>query len=114
MIFSIQARRRVLRRIATIAAAILRPLASSHAAEGMWPLDKLPVKSLQSRYGFTPDAAWVQHAQRSALRLAGGCSGSFVSADGLVLTNHHCVRQCVQQRSTAQKTTSPTVFTPGN
>ena len=83
-------------------AIILFPLAG-RAAEGMWTLDKLPTKELQAHYGFTPDAAWVEHAQRSALRLAGGCSGSFVSPDGLVLTNHHCVRECVQQLSTAQK-----------
>jgi hypothetical protein len=94
---------RRLRRLATAAVAALLPLAGAHAAEGMWTLDKLPLKDLQARYGFTPDAAWTQHAQRSALRLAGGCSGSFVSPDGLVLTNHHCVRECVQQLSTAQK-----------
>ncbi|MDB5977047.1 MAG: family peptidase [Nevskia sp.] len=94
---------RRLRRLGLAAAAALLPLAAAHAAEGMWTLDKLPAKDLQARYGFTPDAAWVQHAQRSSLRLAGGCSGSFVSPDGLVLTNHHCVRECVQQLSTAKK-----------
>ena len=94
---------RRLRRLGLAAVAALLPLAAVHAAEGMWTLDKLPAKDLQARYGFTPDAAWVQHAQRSSLRLAGGCSGSFVSPDGLVLTNHHCVRECVQQLSTAKK-----------
>ena len=94
---------RRLRRLGLAAVAALLPLATVHAAEGMWTLDKLPAKDLQARYGFTPDAAWVQHAQRSSLRLAGGCSGSFVSPDGLVLTNHHCVRECVQQLSTAKK-----------
>ena len=92
-----------LRRLGLLVVAALLPLAGGHAAEGMWTLDKLPAKDLQARYGFTPDAAWVQHAQHSALRLAGGCSGSFVSPDGLVLTNHHCVRECVQQLSTAQR-----------
>src|SRR5882757_6172604 len=94
---------RRLRRLGLTLVAALLPLAAVHAAEGMWTLDKLPAKDLQARYGFTPDAAWVQHAQRSSLRLAGGCSGSFVSPDGLVLTNHHCVRECVQQLSTAKK-----------
>ncbi|MDE0855082.1 MAG: S46 family peptidase, partial [Nevskia sp.] len=83
---------RRLRRLGLALAIALLPPAGAYAAEGMWTLDRLPLNDLQARYGFAPDAAWVQHTQRSALRLAGGCSGSFVSADGLVLTNHHCVR----------------------
>ena len=71
------------------------------AAEGMWTLDHLPREAMQERYGFAPDAAWVQRAMQASLRLSNGCSGSFVSADGLVLTNHHCVAQCVEQLSAA-------------
>jgi len=73
------------------------------AGEGMWTPDNLPVAQLQAKYGFTPTAEWTTHAQHAALRLAGGCSGSFVSPNGLVLTNHHCVNSCVQQLSTADK-----------
>ncbi|HEY6942307.1 S46 family peptidase [Dokdonella sp.] len=73
------------------------------AGEGMWTPDNLPLAQLKSKYGFTPTAAWTAHAQRAALRLAGGCSGSFVSPNGLVLTNHHCVNSCVQQLSDADK-----------
>ena len=71
------------------------------ASEGMWTLDNLPRKDLQQRYGFSPDAAWTRQAMQASVRLAGGCSGSFVSTDGLVLTNHHCVVSCVQDLSTA-------------
>jgi len=87
------------------AALLLTLLATSatFAGEGMWTPDNLPKAQLQAKYGFTPDAAWAEHVQKAALRLAGGCSGSFVSPDGLVLTNHHCVNSCVQQLSTAQK-----------
>jgi hypothetical protein len=92
-----------LRRLLITLTAALLPAASAYAAEGMWTLDRLPLKAMQAQYGFTPDQAWTDHAQRSSLRLAGGCSGSFVSPDGLVMTNHHCVRECVQQLSTAQK-----------
>jgi hypothetical protein len=92
-----------LSRIGLLTAAFILPTVSAYAAEGMWTLDKLPLKAMQQQYGFTPDAAWTQHAQHAALRLAGGCSGSFVSPDGLVMTNHHCVRECVQQLSTATK-----------
>ncbi|MDR3416378.1 MAG: S46 family peptidase [Nevskia sp.] len=95
-------RRRRSRAGLAVVTALLAPLAAS-AAEGMWTLDRLPLKHLQAEYGFAPDAAWVQHAQRSAVRIAGGCSGSFVTPQGLVMTNHHCVRECVQQISTAKK-----------
>ena len=73
------------------------------AAEGMWTLDNLPKAAMKQRYGFEPDAAWVDKVMKASVRLAGGCSGSFVSKDGLVLTNHHCVVGCVQQLSTAKK-----------
>ena len=76
---------------------------SAHAAEGMWTLDNLPRAALQSQYGFAPDQAWVDHAMQSSVRLAGGCSGSFVSPDGLVLTNAHCVVGCVQGLSSPQR-----------
>ncbi|WP_331345277.1 S46 family peptidase [Cellvibrio sp. UBA7661] len=69
------------------------------AAEGMWTLDNLPHADLEQRYGFKPSAAWIDKSMRSAVRLAGGCSGSFVSANGLVLTNHHCVINCVEDLS---------------
>jgi hypothetical protein len=87
----------------TVIVISLCTIGSALAAEGMWTPDHLPMKELQARYGFAPDAKWVEHVQRSALRLAGGCSGSFVSPDGLVLSNHHCARECVQQLSTAKK-----------
>lgn len=74
----------------------------AHADEGMWTPDNLPVSRVQARFGFTPDAKWAEHVQKAALRLAGGCSGSFVSPDGLVLTNHHCINACVQQLSTKE------------
>lgn len=74
---------------------------ASQAEEGMWTLDNLPLAALDADYGFTPDADWLAHAQRSVVRLAGGCSGSFVSPEGLVLTNYHCVMGCVQQLSSA-------------
>lgn len=82
-------------------AATLLPL-SALATEGMWTLDQLPTKAMQKEIGFAPDAAWVAKVMQSSARLGNGCSGSFVSKDGLVLTNHHCIRDCVQQLSTAK------------
>src|SRR6266567_1274895 len=73
------------------------------AAEGMWTLDNLPASRLQGEYNFTPSRNWVDHVMRASARIAGGCSASFVSKDGLVMTNHHCASACVSQLSTARK-----------
>src|SRR5688572_13636306 len=73
------------------------------AAEGMWTLDNLPHETLAKTYGFKPTPAWLDKSMRSAVRLAGGCSGSFVSAQGLVLTNHHCVIGCVEDLSSEKQ-----------
>ena len=61
----------------------------------MWTLDNLPVARMRSVYGFTPSSAWIDHVMHASLRIAGGCSASFVSPDGLVMTNHHCVAGCL-------------------
>ncbi len=81
---------------------LLAASATLHAAEGMWTLDNLPTEKLAKTHGFAPDQPWLDHAMRSAARLAGGCSGSFVSEDGLVLTNHHCVAGCVANLSSPE------------
>lgn len=60
----------------------------------MWTFDALPAAYLEERYGVVVDEAWAERARASALRLA-GCSASIVSPHGLVLTNHHCVRDVV-------------------
>ena len=72
------------------------------AAEGMWTLDNLPKAQLEAQYGFVPTEKWVDKVMRASVRLAQGCSGSFVSASGLVMTNHHCALRCIEQLSSAQ------------
>jgi peptidase S46-like protein len=81
---------------ALLAFRALTVAAPALAAEGMWPLTNLPAAQLQQRFGFTPSAQWTEHVQLASVRLAGGCSGSFVSSEGLVLTNHHCVVECLE------------------
>ena len=76
--------------------------ASAWADEGMWTLDAFPRDKVEREYGFRPDDRWLEHVRLSSARLAGGCSGSFVSSSGLVLTNHHCAHQCIEQLSTAR------------
>jgi hypothetical protein len=75
----------------------------AQASEGMWTLDNLPLKKMQAEYGFSPGPEWSKHVMQSALRIAGGCSASFISKNGLVMTNHHCASECVEQLSTAKK-----------
>jgi len=76
---------------------------AARADEGMWTLDNFPSAKVRQKYGFAPDAQWLRETQLSSVRLAGGCSGSFVSPDGLVMTNHHCAHSCIEQLSTQEK-----------
>ncbi|HVP61579.1 MAG TPA: S46 family peptidase [Myxococcaceae bacterium] len=73
------------------------------AEEGMWTFDNFPSARVQNTYGFSPGQAWLDHVRLSSVRLALGCSGSFVSPNGLVMTNHHCARRCIQDLSTPQQ-----------
>src|SRR5688572_23288095 len=69
------------------------------ADEGMWTFDNVPQTAIQQRYDVTLDKPWLDKLQRSITRFESGCTGSFVSPDGLVLTNHHCAMQCLTELS---------------
>ena len=75
---------------------------AARADEGMWTFDNFPSDKVKQAYGFAPDATWLKHVQLSSLRLAQGCSASFVSGQGLVMTNHHCARDCTDGLSDAK------------
>jgi len=69
----------------------------------MWTFDNPPTKLLQQQYGFTPTQQWLDHIRLSSVRLNDGGSGSFVSPNGLLLTNHHVARGQLQKASTAKR-----------
>ena len=81
---------------ALLVTAVLR------ADEGMWTFDRPPSQAIQQRYGFTVTKDWLDHLRLSSVRFPEG-SGSFVSPNGLVLTNHHVALEQLQKISTPQK-----------
>jgi hypothetical protein len=85
--------------IAAVATLAARPASD----EGMWTFDNLPLKVLEEKYGFKPTAQWLDHLRLSSVRFNDGGSGSFVSADGLVLSNHHVAAGQLQKLSSAKR-----------
>ncbi len=63
----------------------------------MWTFDYLPKDYFKQEYNFAPSDAWFDNVRKSALRFATYCSASFVSGDGLIMTNHHCARESVTE-----------------
>jgi len=73
------------------------------AEEGMWTYDNLPLQQMKERYGFEPTQEWLDHLRLSSIRIGDGGSGSFISPNGLILTNHHVARGQLQKVSTPEK-----------
>jgi hypothetical protein len=86
--------------ILLLAALIAFPLL---ADEGMWLFNRPPRQALKQKYNFEPTQAWLDHLQKSSIRFNSGGSGSFLSKDGLALTNHHVGLDCLQKISTEKK-----------
>jgi hypothetical protein len=91
-----------LRRSVALAMTLSASLAAASADEGMWLYNAPPRQLLQERHGFDPTPAWLEHVQKSSIRFNSGGSGSFVSADGLLISNHHVGSDDLQKLSDAQ------------
>jgi len=72
------------------------------ADEGMWTFDNFPAIAVRQHYGADITPAWLDHVRLSTIRLT-NCTASFVSPEGLMLTNHHCVESCLAELSTKDK-----------
>jgi hypothetical protein len=79
--------------------ASMGPVMTVDADEGMWLLNNPPRELLQRKYHFTLDDAWLERVQKASVRFNNGGSGGFVSADGLVVTNHHIGADSIQKVS---------------
>lgn len=76
---------------------------SARADEGMWPFNNVPRAEIKRKYGFEITDAWLHKVQLASVRFNNGGSGSFVSGDGLVLTNYHIVEDIINEVSTPEK-----------
>lgn len=88
---------------AALLTLVLAAGTTARADEGMWTFDNFPSARVKQLYGFGPDQAWLDRVRKASVRLDEGCSGSVVSKDGLVLTNHHCVADCESDLSSPGK-----------
>jgi len=82
---------------------LLMNITPLHGDEGMWLFNAPPLKQLKEKYQFEPTPQWLDHLQKSSVRFNSGGSGSFVSPNGLVMTNHHVGAHDLQKLSDLRK-----------
>jgi hypothetical protein len=75
----------------------------NYSDEGMWLFNDPPRKLLKEKYNFDPSPQWLEHIQKSSVRFNSGGSGSFISTEGLVLSNHHVGADCLEKLGTEEK-----------
>ncbi len=76
---------------------------TARSDEGMWLLNEPPRELLKSKYGFDLTDAWLEHARLASIRFNNGGSGSFVSPNGLIITNHHVGADSISKLSTPER-----------
>ena len=89
--------------LALLALGATFPTSMARPDEGMWPFDGLPLQVLKEKFNFEPTKEWLEHVRLGSVRFDTGGSGSFVSGNGLVMTNHHVALTTIQAVSTPEK-----------
>src|SRR6478735_6449780 len=93
--------RTLIRALAVAALIAVLPLVG-HANEGFWTFNRIPKAAIKKELGVDLSDQWIQRVQQASVRFPSG-SGSFVSADGLVLTNHHVSLDLLQKLRRPQR-----------
>jgi V8-like Glu-specific endopeptidase len=101
-----------MKRILLALALVVLAISVTPADEGMWTFDHFPKDIVGKKYGVQVNDEMLSRLQQAIVRLESGCTGSFVSPGGLVLTNHHCVASCLAQNSTAERDLVASGFNP--
>ncbi|MEJ1964284.1 MAG: S46 family peptidase [Gammaproteobacteria bacterium] len=85
-----------------LGAVLLTACAAAHADEGMWPFHNVPTQQIAQKYGVNITPQWLEQVRLATVRLS-NCTASFVSPNGLILTNFHCSWACLDDHSTKDK-----------
>jgi hypothetical protein len=93
-----------------LAVALVAMSLSALADEGMWTIDNFPSERIADKYDVDINDKWLRSAQLATTRLENGCTGSFASADGLILTNNHCTWGCIRNLSSETRNLSDEGF----
>ena len=91
-----------MRRHPLLALASLIACAPAFGDAGMWTFHDFPAALVKREYGADINGAWLDRVRTATIRLA-NCTASFVSPEGLILTNHHCAEACLDDNSSAQR-----------
>src|SRR5262245_8793137 len=94
--------RQLTRRILIVLTLLAAVPVVGHANEGFWPFNRIPKAAIKQALGVDLSDQWIQRVQQASVRFPSG-SGSFVSPEGLVLTNHHVSLELLQKMSTAER-----------
>ncbi len=88
--------------ITTVLLAALWAAQTTRADEGMWTYHDFPAAQVKQKFGVDITPAWLERVRTSTVRLS-GCTASFISPEGLILTNHHCSWGCLAENSSKDK-----------